>query len=81
MGSGFKVHGCLAHKNLRPPRTLQWDHAVGPMMVRGRIAVSCEQGTPVPSCRWKRAEKGEWLITAFIKGIRRFVLPMLLPGI
>ena len=29
------VQGYLAHKKLRPPRTLQWDYTQGPVVVLG----------------------------------------------
>ena len=42
------VQGYLAHKKLQPPRTLQEDCALGPMVALGGGAVSYERGTPVP---------------------------------
>jgi hypothetical protein len=42
-----RVQGYLAHKNLLPPRTIQYDYAEGPMVVLGGLAVSYERGTPV----------------------------------
>ena len=36
------LRGYLAYKKLRPPRTLQWDYAWGPMVTLGKEAVSYE---------------------------------------
>jgi len=41
------LQGYLAHKKQRPPRTLQWDYAYGPMAVLVGENVSYERGTPV----------------------------------
>ena len=46
--TGTDVQGYLAHKKERPPGTLQWEYAEGPMVVIGGGAVSYEWGTPVP---------------------------------
>ena len=43
------AHGYLAHKEQRPPRTLQEDYAQHPTVVLGGGAVSYERGTPVPA--------------------------------
>ena len=54
MGSAVgdeRVQGYLAHTKQRPPRTLQSDHALGPMVALGGGAVSYERGTPVHAHR------------------------------
>ena len=41
------LHGYLAHKEQRPPRTLQQDYAQGPTVVLWGLTISYERGTPV----------------------------------
>ena len=41
------LHGYVAHKKQRPPRTLQKDYALGPMVVLGGGAASYERNSPV----------------------------------
>ena len=41
------IQGSLAHKKQRPPTTLQWDNAQGPIRVLEGWAFYCEQSTPV----------------------------------
>ena len=51
------VQGYLAHKKQPLPRTLQYPHAQGPMVVQGGGVISYEQGTPV--LRGRRSEEVE----------------------
>ena len=44
--SRLYVQGYLAHKKTPPPRILQFDYALGPVVVLWRGAVSYERGTP-----------------------------------
>ena len=46
--NSVQLQGYLAHKKQPPPRTLQQDHAEGPMGVLGGRAFSYERGPSVP---------------------------------
>ena len=53
---GREIQGNLARKKQRPPRTLQYDYAWGPMVIVGRWAVSYSRGTPVERARARKRE-------------------------
>ena len=47
---GLSLQGYLAHQKQRPPGTLKWKYAEGPIVVVGRGAVSYARGTPSQGC-------------------------------
>ena len=51
------IQGYLTHKKQRPPKTLLWEYAEGPMVVLGRGAVSYERGSPVPGYWWAGVQR------------------------
>ena len=48
VGFDVRYRGTSLIKNTTPSRTLQWPHALGPMVVQGGEAASFERGTPAP---------------------------------
>ena len=51
LGCTLFYRGTSLIKNSAPPRALQWDHAYGPMVALGGVAVSYERCAPVGSSR------------------------------
>jgi len=52
-GGSVGSKGVLAHKKTQPPRTLEWDYALGPMVVPGGWRFLIKRGTPVKVSRWR----------------------------